>query len=192
MIVNGLDDRHRQEIRQTITDIFGRESIETAFITGSIPAGKARPTSDIDIFVCLNTPAEPLGSKRRHFIDFYFELHERLGRESDPVSPGEILTLSNLRAAIERIQAVVPSKTLKERDDFDAICWAGMLVSKRDVLIPSSKEIRLLEEASRRITSAWASKLVPNTTPTEGTGEYSDLDKILRKTVSCPGYYDAH
>ena len=192
MTINGLEDQHRQEIVDAITAIYGLSAIETAFITGSIPAGKARPDSDIDIFVCLSDTIESPDSKKQKFIDFYFDIHKRLGRESDPISPGELLIMSELRTAIERIQDVTPSAIVEKRDDFDAICWAGMMVSKRDILIPPSKEMNALEEMSRHVAHKWASHLAPDEIPTEGTGEYSDVDKILRRTISCPGYYDAH
>ncbi len=192
MTVNGLENQHRQEVINVINDIYGRAAIETAFITGSVSAGKARPNSDIDIFVCLNDSVELPDVKKRKFIDFYFDIHERLGRVPDPISPGELLIMSELRTAIERIQDVTPSATVEKRDDFDAICWAGMMVSKRDVLITPSKEMNVLEEMSRRVAHKWALHLAPDEASTEGTGEYSDVDKILRRTIRCPGYYDAH
>lgn len=191
-MINGIEYRHRQQIHDAIGDIYGPANIETAFITGSIPAGKARPNSDVDIFVCHNDSIDLPEEKRQEFTNFYFDLHEQLGREPDYISPGEVLALSGLSTAIHRIQTVAPAATIHERDDFDAICWAGMAVSKRDVLVPPTERMNALQEMSRLVVRRWASELDPDEIHTEESGEYSDIDKVLRRTISCPGYYDAH
>lgn len=188
----GIERMHEQEIRDTVCDIYGTTNIETAFITGSIPAGKARPDSDVDIFVCHGDTVDFTEAKKQEFVEFYFDFHERLGREPDYISPGEVLSFSELSTAVRTIEQVTPRATLHERDEFDAICWAGMLVSKRSELIPYSPKITTLQKISREIVYRWALSLAPNEILSEETGEYSDIDKVLRRTISSPGYYDAH
>lgn len=188
----GIEKVHKQQIHDAIRDIYGISNVETAFITGSIPAGKARSDSDVDIFVCHKDTIDFREQKKKEFVEFYFDLHERLGREPDPISPGEVLSFSELDGAVQTIEIVAPSATLHEREDFDAICWAGMLVSKRDELIPNSPAIDSLQKVSRAIIYRWALSLAPYELLTEETGEYSDIDKVLRRTISSPGYYDAH
>jgi predicted nucleotidyltransferase len=179
-------------IREAIFDIYGESHIDTAFVTGSIGAGKARPDSDVDIFFSYNSSVENPTEKRRAFEDFYFDLHAQLGREPDPISPGEALASTDLSDAITDISTVSPDRVLYNRTHFDAICWAGMLVSKKEVLVPSTPNLIALEKVSRTIVQRWASEFEPHTHITYGTGEDSDADKILRHTISSPGYYDAH
>ncbi|MDB5159988.1 MAG: hypothetical protein JWO99_251 [Candidatus Saccharibacteria bacterium] len=191
-MIGGIEDRHKQQIHDAINDIYGSTNIEAAFITGSVAAAKARPDSDVDIFVCHGDAIDSPEDKKQKFTDFYFDLHAQLGREPDPISPGEVLSLSGLTLATRRIQNVMPSTVLYERDDFDAICWAGMLVSKRDILMPYSEHMESLRKISRLVVYKWASALTVGESLTEEAGEYSDVDKVLRRTISSPGYYDAH
>ena len=189
---HGVEEAHREQIRDAVCDIYGASNIEAAFITGSIPAGKARPDSDVDIFVCHSDSTGSPGEKKDAFVEFYLDFHAQLGREPDLISPGEVLSLSELDTAVQAIERVAPAAILYERDDFDAICWAGMLVSKRDELIPYSPAMTSLQRASRAIVRQWATSLAPHELLSEETGEYSDIDKVLRRTISSPGYYDAH
>lgn len=188
----GIENVHRLQILDAVRDIYGASNIEGAFITGSIPAGKARPDSDVDMFVCHSDEIDSVEEKKRQFVEFYFDFHTQLGREPDPISPGEILSFSELDTAVHAIQKVTPSATLYERDHFDSICWAGMLVSKRDELIPLSPSLSSLQAMSRLVVYKWAAFLAPGEALSENTGEYSDIDKVLRRTISSPGYYDAH
>lgn len=188
----GIESVHREQIRDAMQDIYGTSDIEGAFITGSIPAGKARPDSDVDMFVCHSDDIDAAEQKKRQFVEFYFNFHDQLGREPDPISPGEVLPFTELDTAVRAIQHVVPSATLYNRAHFDAICWAGMLISKRDELIPFSPALSSLQVLSRTVVHKWAISLAPAEPLSENTGEYSDIDKVLRRTISSPGYYDAH
>lgn len=183
------------QIEQQITDFilhtYGESSVKTAFITGSIAAGKARPDSDVDILLCYQDTIDSPELKKEEFIKFYFDIHRRLNRTPDTISPGEILSFSEIYNAVIRIKAKSPSAVL-DREDFDAICWAGMLVSKRNILITDSPEIEELITVARSVVYEWASQLAPETVLTFNTGEHTDVDKVLRAKISSPGYYDAH
>lgn len=187
-----LEAKHLVTIREAILDIYGEPHINAAFITGSIAAGKARANSDVDIFFCYDESIESPVTKKQEFVDFYFDLHEQLGREPDPISPGEVLSNTELTTAITDIRTVSPTRTLLNRDHFNAICWAGMLISKKEILVPPNTDISTLAKISRAVVQCWASELDPHTFVTFETGEPSDADKILRRTISSPGYYDAH
>lgn len=188
MTVNQIE----QKIKKAIINLYGEENIKAAFITGSLAAGKARSDSDVDIVVCYSDTIVSPKTKKRKFVSFYFDLHKELSRTPDDISPGEILSFTELSNAVRKIEHIKPSAVLTERTDFDAICWAGMLVSKRIVLIPNTKDIEELVSVARAVVNKWAEFLEPKLTLTEGTGEFTDGDKVLRRGISCPGYYDAH
>jgi len=67
-----------------------------------------------------------------------------------------------------------------------------MLLSKRIQILPDSEKVIRLQEKSRQIVNKWVKDLDPATLFTENTGKLTDVDKILRSKISCPGYYDAH
>lgn len=187
-----LEAKQLVTIREAILDIYGEPYLDTAFVTGSIGAGKARPDSDIDIFFAYDDSVENPEAKRREFEGFYFDLHTQLGREPDPISPGEALATTKLGHAISDIDTVLPKRLLYNRVHFDAICWAGMLISKKEILVQSTPRLVSLKNISRTIVQRWASEFSPDALVTYETGEDSDGDKILRRTISSPGYYDAH
>lgn len=192
MIVNKVNAQISQIIKSAVINIYGEDNIKTAFITGSVAAGKARPDSDVDIFICYIDSIVSPATKMQDFISFYFNLHKQLRRTPDDISPGELLSFSELYNSIHRIQNLEPSTILTERDDFNAICWAGMLMSKRIILVPDTPDIKKLITISKSLVQKWAMCLEPGSTLSEATGEYTDIDKVLRRRISCPGYYDAH
>lgn len=181
-----------KKITNAIHNIYEQSDIKSCFITGSLAAGTARTDSDVDIFICYtDSIAYPI-EKKESFVKFYFDLHKELNREPDYISPAEILSFSQLSIAIDRIQHIHPTETLRNQADFDALCWVGMLISKRIILFPDTDDIIELIEMSQSIAHKWVSYLEPKVHVTINTGCYTDLDKILRRKVSCPGYYDAH
>lgn len=182
----------KQLIKDAVTDIYGYKNLETMFITGSIAAGFARSDSDIDIVVCYKDGLDALENRRSQFTEFYYGLHKQLGREPDHISPGEVLSYDVLNKALNAISCVEPANILHSQDEFDAICWAGMLVSKKDIIVPLSDGLKSLHKTARFVTYRWATLLCPLQEMTEGTGLSTDIDKRLRRAISCPGYYDAH
>lgn len=180
----------KNEIASAVTSIFGEEHIKAAFITGGIAAGSASATCDVDIFVCHDGKAS--NKSRNEFTDYYMNLHRELGRVPDVVSPGEVMTDEELRLGLERVYTMDPTKVIESRNDFDYICWAGMLVSKKELLVRPSEQLVTYEDFSRKVMKKWVKGIFGNIAPTYATGEMSDYDKILARTLSCPGYYDAH
>jgi len=178
-------------LKDNLIKIFGEKDIETAFITGSIAAGTHRPDSDIDILICISDEKE-FDIKKRNFENYYFNLHEEFQRTPDFISPGEVLLSSKLQESLSKLEKVIPSKILINRDEFDAICWAGMLISKKIEIIPDTTLMLNLNKIAYDITHKWASLLEPEIILTVNTGNRTDIDKVLRRNISCPGYYDAH
>ena len=187
-----IEKKHIQEIKDCVQDIYNPEHIETLFITGSIAAGLDTPSSDVDIFLCHSDDVKKSDYKKELFTEFYYELHDKLARTPDVISPGEVLSFSQLRQSIDSISAVSPDSVLYDRSQYDGICWAGMLAGKKEIIVPISSNLRPVYELSRFVVKRWASELDPDVIMTEAEGAYSDGDKILRRTISSPGYYDAH
>jgi|GEM_PF-2106300 len=173
-------------IEAVIGDIYGESNIETSFITGSIANGDDRVDSDIDIFVCHTDTIKGEEHKRSLFTEYYYELHDSTGRIPDDISPGEVLGYSQLKYATNRIITVEPSEIIINRLDFDAICWAGMIDGKKEIMHPFTDAMSPIIIMSRVAIKRWVTAL------SDGQNEILNGDKFLRKNVSCPGYYDAH
>lgn len=69
-----------------------------AFVYGSVAAGRARPTSDVDTFVLL---AQPMAAHAEQQLRSGFvELQERLGYTPDITYPVELFTVQQSQAAL--------------------------------------------------------------------------------------------
>lgn len=177
-------------VGQEIEDIFGSDHLIASFLTGGVAAETAGDSSDIDIFVCHDgTPTEDDIST---FREFYFELHDELEREPDCVSPGEVMSESLLLAGLIKVIEMEPAKSIASPQDFDYICWAGMLVSKKVLYTPQSIKLKEFETLAETGVTKWMQSLFGGMEYTTGTGELTDSDKILARAMSCPGYYSAH
>lgn len=181
---------HDIEIAQSTLEIFGEDNIAAAFLTGGVTSGHDNGISDIDILICHYD--EPSEARRAEFTDYYLDLHEQTGRVPDVISPGEVMSDQQMRHGLATMEAREPSLVIPDRLEFDYICWAGMLVSRKRLLTPRTTELNEYESLARNVVDAWVRTLFASATTTDGTGNRTDKDKLLGQTLSCPGYYEPH
>lgn len=175
-------------IRSDMRDIFINNQIIGSFICGSV-LNRGCPESDIDFFICCH---DTVSEQQKHeWTEYYLDLHERLGREPDATSPGELMSVDSLEYGLGRILAANPDRNIRNRYDFDYICWAGMIDSKR-IDIVTQPLFTDFEVIARKAIRRWATELASGEAMTRKTGLDTDMDKILARTISCKGYYDAH
>lgn len=175
-------------VRGNICDIFSQNQIIGSFVCGSI-IGRESPTSDIDIFVCCED--EVSEAQRHDWTEYYLDLHEKFGKDPDVVSPGEVMSASSLQYGLNRIATMTPATELRNRFDFDYVCWAGMIDGQRlDIL--KTDQFVAFEKLAQDGVSKWSKALLSGRETSRKTGTLTDADKILARTVSCRGYYDAH
>ncbi len=175
-------------MRGNLCDIFTKERIIGSFVCGSV-IGLEMPTSDIDIFVCCQD--EITESQRHDWTEYYLDLHEQFSKDPDVVSPGEVMSDQSLRYGLTRVIDVEPTASLRNRYDFDYLCWAGMIESKRIDIFKSDRFVTF-EKLAQDGIAKWARALLGDYPITRKTGEITDVDKLLARTVSCKGYYEAH
>lgn len=171
-----------------IRDIFPQDQVVSSFVCGSTVEQRSS-TSDIDVFICCQ--GEITESQRYDWTEYYLDLHELLGREPDVVSPGELMSTDTLRYGLDRVATIEPAVNLRNRYDFDYLCWAGMIDSRRIDIIRTDKFITF-EKLAQDGVARWVKALVGGRATTHKTGKNTDADKILARTISCKGYYDAH
>jgi predicted nucleotidyltransferase len=179
-----------QYIADNVVDLFGEDNLAAAFITGSVASGYGSDNCDVDILICHYDAVDTI--RRENFTEFYLDLHEKLRRIPDEVSPGEVMSVNEMKKGLSRVGAMEPARVVIDRDDFDYVCWAGMLVSKKELLIPRNRQLVEFEGEAVKVIDRWAIKLFGDMVLTYGTGLNSDKDKMLARVMSCPGYYDAH
>ncbi len=175
-------------MRGNICDIFSRNQVIGSFVCGSVVAQEL-PASDIDIFICCQY--EVTEAQRHVWTEYYLDLHEHFGKDPDVVSPGEVMSANALRYGLDRISSMPPTTKLRNRYDFDYLCWAGMIDSQRVDIIKTNKFVAF-ERLAQYSIAKWSRALLGGYTITRKTGEITDADKILAMAVSCKGYYDTH
>ena len=175
-------------MRNNICDIFSHNQVLGSFVCGSVVAQEL-PTSDIDFFVCCED--EVTEAQRHDWTEYYLDLHEHYGKQPDVVSPGEIMSANALRYGLDRISSMEPTTNLRNRYDFDYLCWAGMIDARRIDIISTDTFVAFERLAQDSIVK-WFRAFFGGQATTRKTGEVTDADKMLAKTVSCRGYYDAH
>lgn len=178
-----------EPISKKVTSIFDQSKIVSSFVTGSAVTGGPLD-SDIDIFVCYEDDIPP--RIRNDFVNYYFDLHRIHNRTPDSISPGEVMSQNDLQFGLETVYDMQPARVVENPREFDAICWAGMMVSKKALLTPETIKAQAFEEFSRDIISKWVHGLFGNIDYTSNTGLDSDGDKILARSIGCPGYYEPH
>lgn len=178
------------QISHDVVDMFGADNIAMSFVTGSTVTAHATDTSDVDIFICHHD--EPSAQRRLEFSNYYFNMHDELGRIPDTISPGEVMSLNQLHEGLVSVGNINPNTTVEAQGDFDSICWAGMLTSKKELLTPRTDELVQYEYFAKQVIAKWIKGVFGNIDVTIGTGDMTDSDKMLARKLSCPGYYDAH
>lgn len=175
-------------MRGNIYDIFPKEQVIGSFVCGSV-VRQEMPTSDIDVFICCQDEITEM--QRHDWTEYYLDLHESFNKDPDVVSPGEVMSASALQYGLARIANTEPATALRNRYEFDYLCWAGMIDSKRIDVVRTDRFVTFERLAQGGITK-WSQALLSGHSITRKTGEITDADRMLARTVSCKGYYDAH
>lgn len=177
-----------QYVAENVVDIFGEDNIAAAFITGGVASGYGSDTCDIDLLICHRDQANP--TRRDKFTQFYLDLHKQSGRIPDLMWPGEVMSVEDINVGLAHVAEMQPARILHDLRAFDHICWAGMLVSKKVLLVPETDELTIIEGVAKQVVDRWTTELCDGTELTEGTGLKTDKDKVLGSIISCPGVYE--
>src|SRR5258708_4289353 len=128
-----------------------------AFIVGSIASQSFKPTSDIDIFVCLNQRPEP--SQKALFLKWYFKIHEQVKLKPDLRYPGEIMPWEQLSKKLTLIKNTPPHKQFTNSSIYDGIIWAGMLSGDQLFFIGDKHKFASKKLQAQKILNKWGQKL---------------------------------
>lgn len=90
---NGIRDRVRQLLQREVGD-----ALEAAFVYGSVAAGTATDSSDLDCFVLLCT--EPAGQQDEHLRTAFTGLQRDLGLTPDLRHPVEVFSVAACTRAL--------------------------------------------------------------------------------------------
>lgn len=108
-----------RQFENKVQQFFG-DNLEFAFIFGSFAAKKDTRISDFDTLICVR---EKDDAQVDEYLHWAFYLHEFFGRILDFKYPSEIITMSELEAAAERLQTMKLSATKNNTEQYDAMVW---------------------------------------------------------------------
>lgn len=111
------------QFQETVQRIFGDELV-FAYIFGSFASEQDRQHSDVDTLICVNS------RKAEHvepYLRWLFDIHEIFGRIPDFKYPTEIVSLSDLRDAIESLPTLELAVKTNEAAKYDAMIWTHSL-----------------------------------------------------------------
>ncbi|MEM5777909.1 MAG: aldehyde dehydrogenase family protein, partial [Candidatus Aenigmatarchaeota archaeon] len=118
-------------LKKELLRIFG-DNLLFAFIGGSYLQNKFSTTSDIDIFCCVTSYTR---EQERKFRDMYFSYHRKMKARPDIYYPGELMRLKDLESSLRLAIYQKPVIRIKKKKVYDGLVWAGMLVSKKGMIL---------------------------------------------------------
>jgi predicted nucleotidyltransferase len=103
-----LIDRHRN----AIGELCRRFGVDRLYVFGSAAAGEFRPSSDVDLVVCM-TDRAPTGAYADRFLDLADALEHLFGRRVDLVSE-QAMKNPFFRRQVEATRQLVYERSLEE------------------------------------------------------------------------------
>lgn len=162
-----------QEFQKTVRSLF-REEVIFSFICGSLARGESGKSSDIDIFIAVNSlNNDSLDQFRKWYIDF----HSRFGFVADREYPGEVVLINDLDNALDVVERRVPVRGISEKQEYDGIIWAGMLIGETMGFMGNDEVFKKFRNRAELVCKKWNQALVKIEPQELG------LDVVLRDVI---------
>lgn len=142
------------ECTNNINDIFGDELV-FSFVFGSYAKNEESPTSDIDLFICLNKYNE---SSINEFRKWYFKFHYMYGKFPDVLYPGEVLSIENLENILNNNENVILKET-NNSEIFDLIFYTQIFTDKKIFLAGNQKIIEKYQKEFEKNISKYCEEI---------------------------------
>lgn len=147
-IISAVED----EFKASVTAIFG-DNLRFAFIFGGIAKGYAKDFShDVDMFLCLK---ERNAQQKEEFRKFYFEVHERYGFKNDPIDPGEIVTLEQLRDSLDLLKRIKIRLAIESYQEYEAIVWGDLFAGKVSAQTGDLETLKSIQDECQAYPERW-------------------------------------
>lgn len=174
----GVSESLIVDAHELVTDVFGLEQMDFAFIAGSIAKFTSKPTSDVDMVVGLKK--SPTINELEDFRTGYFDLHAVHGLVPDEEYPGEVFGRDVLHEAIIHADQQYPTAVIDDIKIYDGIVWAGMLSAEKILLVPQNKFLEIAVKAGSRLVSKYHECIEHDCRRTEGQ---KGFDLCLKEVI---------
>jgi predicted nucleotidyltransferase len=109
--------------RIKVEEIFG-SNLVFAYIFGSYARNREKNYSDVDTLVCVN---KKVTAQSRKFIELMFEVSEVFGKVPDFLYPAEMVTLSDIKKAVDGFSDLTLNATMNSSTAYDSMIWLHSL-----------------------------------------------------------------
>ena len=124
-------------------------------VFGSYAKNEESPTSDIDLFICLNNYNE---SSINEFRKWYFKFHYMYGKFPDVLYPGEVLSIENLENILNNNENIILKET-NNSEIFDLIFYTQIFTDKKIFLAGNQKIIEKYQKEFEKNISKYCEKI---------------------------------
>lgn len=143
-----------EEYKNFVQKLFGND-MRFSFIFGSHAKGMAKPTSDIDMLVCLSKLDAEL---ERRFREWYFVLHYMYGKIPDFYYPGELITTDKLNSIIENNKNIELGIT-NDANAFDALFYTQIFTDRKKGIIGNNELLLKYESEFKKYVSIFCNQI---------------------------------
>ena len=155
--VESIQDLVSNDFINTVTRVFG-SNLKFAFIFGSFARGRGKNYSDIDTFICID---ERKQEQIDEYIDWIFSVSEIFGKIPDFTYPAEIMTLEELRGALNVFPTITLSSSRNNSEIYDSMLWTHALShAKLATIYPENipeEWLSLFQANSKRLLKTYLS-----------------------------------
>lgn len=138
----------KKEVRM----LFGNNVI-FAFLAGSFAKNQIKKESDIDMFICLKNHDK---NKERFFKKWYLRIHENHAFKPDRKFFYEVVSIKELNNKLDLANKIKPRLLIKNRDLYDGLVWAGMLITNCEGFIGNKKIFSRKKKLAKKIITSWS------------------------------------
>lgn len=143
-----------KEYNQNIKNIFDK-NLDFSFVFGSYAKNTQKPTSDVDMLICLTKEDK---MEIEDFRNWYFKFHYMYGKFPDVLYPGEIVT----RQKLEKIITNNPNinfNIINDSDTFDSLFYTQIFTDKKTTFIGNQESLKEYQEEFKRFVPEFCEKI---------------------------------
>lgn len=142
------------EYSEIVKNIFNK-NLDFSFVFGSYAKNMQKPTSDVDIFICLN---EEDKRSIEEFRKWYFKFHYMYGKFPDVLYPGEIVTREKLENIITN-NPNVNFDVINDSNTFDSLFYTQIFSDKKIFQIGNKKNLEKYQVEFERFIPEFCEKI---------------------------------
>ena len=130
-------------------------NLDFSFVFGSYAKNIQKPTSDVDMLICLYEEDKKIIEE---FRTWYFKFHYMYGKFPDVLYPGEIVTRKKLEKIITN-NSKIKFDVFNDSDTFDSLFYTQIFTDKKIMSIGNQKNILEYQDRFRKFVPEFCEKI---------------------------------